>query len=156
MNIFVLDEDPERAARDLCDQHVVKMVVESAQILSTALWHHGVEAPYKPTHARHPCVLWAGAARPNFGWLAAHGLAMSDEYTRRYKRTHSSTAVVCYCASLAGAIPDAEATAFVQAMPESFKGSDAVRAYRTYYIEDKARFARWAYCDPPSWWPRLT
>lgn len=153
MNIFVVDEDPERAARSLCDQHVVKMTLESAQILSTALWTHGFEAPYKPTHAKHPCVLWAGRTRHNFLWLARHGVSMADEFTRRYGKPHRSGAVLLACAARSHHIPRGDLSPFAQAMPAAYKQDDAVRAYRAFYIADKSSFARWSYCDPPAWWP---
>ena len=68
MNIFVVDIDPSKAAQSLCDKHVVKMVLETAQILSTISG-----GPYRPTHANHPCVLWAGATKRNYLWLVEHG-----------------------------------------------------------------------------------
>ncbi len=87
MNIFVVDEDPEIAARQLCDKHVVKMILESAQMLCTVALEHGYEdAPYKKAHPKHPCTLWAGKSAENWQWLITHGLAMAEEYTRRYGR----------------------------------------------------------------------
>jgi hypothetical protein len=87
MNIFVVDEDPEVAARQLCDKHVVKMILETAQMLCTVAHNHGYEAPYKVAHPKHPCTLWAGKSAANWTWLIDHGLAMSEEYTERYGRT---------------------------------------------------------------------
>ena len=118
MNIFVVDEDPEVAARQLCDKHVVKMILESAQMLCTVALEHGFNAPYKKAHPKHPCTLWAGKSPENWSWLIAHGLAMAEEYTRRYGRTHKSEAVIKWCARLPiqfGASPGL--TPFAQAMP---------------------------------------
>ena len=80
MNIFVVDEDPEVAARQLCDKHVVKMILESAQMLCTVAHEHGFVAPYKKAHPKHPCTLWAGKSPENWSWLIAHGLAMPEQY----------------------------------------------------------------------------
>ena len=101
MNIFVVDEDPVVAAQQLCDKHVVKMILESAQMLCTVALEHGYEdAPYKKAHPKHPCTLWAGKSAENWQWLITHGLAMAEEYTRRYGRQHKSEAVIRWCARL--------------------------------------------------------
>ena len=94
MNIFVLDKNPYKAARYHCDKHIVKMTLETAQILSSALTLIGVpHNGYKPTHVRHPCVLWAVDLR-NWVWLRELGRALASEYTRRYQRDHSSLLVI--------------------------------------------------------------
>ena len=121
MNIFVVDEDPEIAARQLCDKHVVKMILESAQMLCTVARNHGYEdAPYKKAHPKHPCTLWAGKSAENWQWLITHGLAMAEEYTRRYGRQHKSEAVIRWCARLPIGFPEKELTPFAQAMPEQY------------------------------------
>jgi len=76
VNIFALDWDPFLAAQFQCDKHVVKMVLESAQILCSAF----PDAPYKRTHPRHPCVRWALSTRSNYDWLVKHAYGLSDEY----------------------------------------------------------------------------
>ena len=82
MNIFVLDYNPKRAAQMQCDKHVVKMPLETAQILCSA-FEPGT-APYKRTHYNHPCSVWGRESKVNYKWLIEHGLALSDEYTYRY------------------------------------------------------------------------
>ena len=77
MNIFVLHEQPDVAAQILCDKHVVKMILESAQMLCTVAHNHGYDAPYRRTHPKHPCTLWAGKSQENWDWLISHALAMS-------------------------------------------------------------------------------
>ena len=82
MNIFVLDLDPKKAAIQQIDKHVVKMPLETAQMLCTALGRHGLEGtPYKQAYKKHPCTIWAGDNRNNFQWLVKHGIALSEEYT---------------------------------------------------------------------------
>ena len=80
MNIFYLDPDPEVAVRYHCDQHVWKMPLEYVQILCTALHRYGLEAPYKPTHAKHPSVLWAGDNLAQWQWLRDFAGLLFAEY----------------------------------------------------------------------------
>ena len=99
MNIFVLDENPIRAAEMMCDKHIPKMVVESAQMMASAVRRWGATddvmpltkagKPYKGGYANHPCTLWAGDTFGNFGWLADHAIALCDEYTYRFGKVHA-------------------------------------------------------------------
>ena len=93
MNIFVLHSDPIKAAQMMCDKHIVKMILESNQMLSTVARKHGYNAPYRSTHGNHPCTLWAGESNANWYWLIRHSRALCEEYTARYGRTHKSQAV---------------------------------------------------------------
>ena len=140
MNIFFLDRDPVTAARLHSDQHVVKMVLETAQILCAALFRHGIASPYKPTHARHPSVLWAGDSLSHWRWTRALGLALGEEYTYRRGRVHASALVIAALPETP-AIPDTCWTDPPQAMPDAYRGADAVAAYRAYYAGEKSRFA---------------
>jgi hypothetical protein len=152
MNIFVLDLDPKRAAQMQCDKHVVKMIVETAQILSTVQHMNGMVGPYRPTHAKHPCTVWAGTSVANYNWLLAHGIELCNEYTRRYKKIHK-------CQSLFeqnfNTVPElrgpATLTPFAQAMPDQYRRENTVEAYRQYYIHEKARIAKWNYSETPDW-----
>lgn len=153
MNIFVLDTDIGRCARYHCDQHVSKMILESVQILCTALNKRGFTTPYRSTHGGHPCVLWAGESYDNFCWLKRLARALNREYRWRYRRDtdHASIAVLAQIDDLAferrGRSP------FAQAMPDPFKvDGDAVAAYRRFYRGEKARFATWTRRRPPHWW----
>ena len=155
MNIFVLDYNPELCAQYHCDKHVVKMILESAQILCSALAQQGFVVPYGITHAYHPCVKWAMAARENRAWLIRLAKALNHEYMWRYRKSipHKSM----------GAVKIAEAceqkrsaysnkTAFVQAMPEKYKISgNPVKAYRNYYLGEKMHFAKWTRRGIPYW-----
>lgn len=152
MNIFVLDQDPAEAAQMLVDKHCVKMVLESAQILSTVCHAKGLEAPYKATHKSHPCTVWAGVSRGNWEWLIDHSLAMCAEYTHRYGRTHASQKVIEWCRDNAPEFSSTVRTPFAQAMPDQYKSDCAVSAYRSYYKGEKSKFAAWKKRSAPQWW----
>ena len=140
MNIFFLDRDPQIAAQLHSDQHVVKMVLETAQILCAALFRYGIIAPYKPTHARHPSVLWTGDSLSHWQWTRRLGLALGTEYTFRRDRIHASAEIIAALPE-APAIPDLGWCDPPQAMPESYREADTVAAYRAYYAAEKSRFA---------------
>lgn len=138
MNIFFLARDPAEAARLHSDVHVIKMALETAQILCTTLWRHGVAAPYRPTHARHPSVLWAGDSLAHFRWTRALGVALCDEYGFRFDKVHASRKVI-------DALPEPPLSRDdwrdpPQSMPDAYKGPDAVAAYRAFYRAEKAVF----------------
>lgn len=163
MNIFATNADPTCAA-DLADQHVIKMCCETAQVLSTALHlrNEAVDGLYKPTHRKHPCVVWAAANIANFAWLVAHGRALCAEYTRRFGKTHASAAIIERAARVLPfhAKPGAPVT-FALAMPDVFKAVAETEgphaAYRAY-LNWKYRLwagegkpGRWTRTVPPSW-----
>lgn len=140
----------------MCNKHVVKMIVESAQILCTVAHKRGVDVPYLPTHAHHPCVKWTAASPDNQAWLMEHFLGLCDEYTRRYHRIHATEVkLVASWSQLASPGDWTRATGFAQAMPNEWRiPSDPVTAYRCYYIAEKSSFARWhPRAQAPSWWP---
>lgn len=152
MNIFILDSDIERCAQAHCDQHVVKMTLESGQILCSALHLHGIDAPYRPTHLGHPCVLWAAQSYDNFCWLRSLMVALNAEYRYRYRKPndHRSMRVLAQIEGLA--FQSCGLTSFAQAMPEQFKDpQNPVNAYRNYYRHHKLGFARWTRRPPPRW-----
>jgi hypothetical protein len=153
MNIFVLDTDIRRCAQHHCDRHVSKMILESVQMLCTALHKRGVEAPYRPTHANHPCVLWVERSWDNFRWLTELAVELNREYRFRYDkaRDHASIAVLRKIESARYA--SAGLTPFAQAMPDVYKvPGDAVTAYRRFYLGEKAAFATWTRRAAPGWW----
>jgi hypothetical protein len=140
MNIFFVDRNPVTAAQMLCDKHVVKMTLETAQILSTV-----TGGPYGPTHKHHPSTLWA-ATQP--GWVFDHFLGLLAEYKYRYGKTHKCSSIIHQLPLLPADQPWTDPP---QCMPEQFKQTDTVAAYRAYYLGDKARFARWTLRPPPEW-----
>jgi hypothetical protein len=88
MNIFVTSLCPIESARALDDKRVVKMVLESAQMLSNVMHHLELDAPYKKTHWNHPCSIWSRAHKNNYLWLLQHFKALCEEYTHRYNKSH--------------------------------------------------------------------
>ena len=159
MNIFAVDEDPIISAQSLVDSHVVKMVLETTQMISTVAHARAYAAPYKSTHAKHPCTIWAGVHPSNMKWLFEHGFELCREYTRRYGKTHASEAKLRL---LYNDLPTwwpevlvvqwSDHTTFAQAMPEEFKCSCSVQAYRNYYRVAKKHIAKWKIEDrKPSW-----
>lgn len=150
MNIFVLDKSPVAAAKMHCDKHLVKMILETAQLLSTALRYHGVNYGYKATHQNHPCAIWTRKSRGNFLWLNMLGRNLLEEYKYRYGKEHKSTPIIAEAPIFY--IPDGPQTPFAQAMPDEFKVErDAVQAYRNYYIGAKANMLVYTKREPPEW-----
>jgi len=156
MNIFVVDEDPIRAAKALCDKHVVKMILESGEMLCHAINSTGATSFYNSNrHKNHPCTIWTRTSRQNWKWLHAHAIALCEEYTCRYGKVHSWDSRIrnLQCPSL----PDIGLTPFARAIkrkqyPELLDTNITdVEAYRRYYRLDKERFAKWR-TSPPSWW----
>jgi hypothetical protein len=143
MNIFYLDQDPVKAATKLYNKHVVKMVLESAQLLCTAhLLLDGDEAnvPYKSTHKNHPSAIWARESASNYAWLYDHMMAIGKEYTRRYGKNHLT---ILKCESPLGNFPknikDIGLTPMPQCMPDEYKvPGDSVAAYWNYYKHGKS------------------
>ena len=152
MNIFVLDLNLEKCARYHCDQHVVKMILESAQIACTALNMKGFTTPYKSTHVKHPCVVWAGKSYANLQWLKKLARALNHEYRYRYRKSedHASLAVIENIEEMR--FESTGLTEFPQTMPEQYKvPGDPVQAYRNFYVGEKLKFARWTRRRRPTW-----
>jgi len=142
MNIFVLSKSRKKCAKYHCNAHVVKMILEYAQILCSAIWSTGIEAPYKKTHMNHPCSIWTRQSKKNWKWL--HGLAilLCEEYTYRYEKIHKTESII---RSLT--CPEIENGPFTnppQAMPDYCKvENDPVQAYRNYYNKEKTHILKW-------------
>jgi len=154
MQIFILDKDPKKAAKMLCDKHVIKMIVESAQILSTV--HHIYDSKhkhlvYKKTHERHPCVLWASKSKDNYLWLLNHLHELIKEYTFRYGKIHKTTEIRKILEEPPKELLSAGLTAFAQVVPEKYRQKDAIKAYREFYKNEKRSFAKWTKRQKPEW-----
>lgn len=154
MNIFILDNDINKNVQYYVDKHVVKMLLEHTQILSTVCRQSGLDAGYKATHIHHPCVKWAAASIDNFNYLVDLNKALHLEWQYRYKhpvnKLHKSYAVMLELPQ--PSLPNLGLTPFAQAMPEQYKDEDAVKAYRTYYKNDKIHLANWKNREIPYWW----
>jgi hypothetical protein len=141
MNIFVVSTDPILAGSILPDKLVVKMILETAQMMSTTCHTLGVvdDRLYKSSHLNHPCSIWARQNRSNFIWLWNHGKAIAAEYTRRYGKVHKSEAVLDVCIKYLDLLPSGDRTPFAQCMPDEFKHNDVTIAYRRY-LRSKSYF----------------
>lgn len=151
MNIFVFDERPEVCARQHCDRHVVKMVLETAQILCTVQHLAGNSPPYRKTHANHPCVHWATESEANYRWLVALGRALADEYTYRYGRRHKSQDVIEWCAEREPELPPIPRTKFALVMPDEYRLSSPEESYRRYFCAEKSHLGQWTDREMPVW-----
>jgi hypothetical protein len=181
MNIFVLDTNPIKAAQLQCDKHVVKMVLESAQMLSTA--HRVLDGEltkipsksgttmvkpwklpdsyrddllYKPVHVGHPCTIWSMESLANYAWHYEHFQALAIEFEYRYHKTHKSFKLLEDALSIPPKnIPqDVGLTPFRLAMSEypECQFQDPVVSYRAFYQTKQKRFSMvWSKRDVPSW-----
>ena len=145
MNIFYLNSDPVIAAKKQYNKHIVKMILESAQLLCSAHYMLGseIDVPYKLTHKNHPSAMWARRSLQNYAWLYYHMLALGDEYTKRYGKKHLTITKCEYVLNIPpGPIFNTGLTEMPQCMPNKHKvDGDSVAAYRNYYINEKAHCA---------------
>ena len=182
MNIFYLDKDPIEAAKQSCDKHVVKMIVESAQMLSTAhrmidgnlytdktktgrkikRWKHPnpnmEKTLYKACHTGHPSTVWVMESAYNYHWLYKHMMALNTEFKMRYGHILDHKTIQL----LEGALMypprnislNTIATDPPPAMPDYCKiPGDSVASYKKYYIYEKQRFATWkSPSTVPAWY----
>jgi hypothetical protein len=181
MNLFVLDTDPIKAAKLQCDKHVVKMIVESAQMLSTAhrmldgkltrgpsksgktmskKWMHPNKeldsVLYTAVHMSHPCTVWTMTSSANYNWHYQHYLALCEEYTYRYGKVHSTDRLLSQILQqVPKNIKQGALTQFVLAMksnPECMFPNDPVKSYRMFYQTKQDRFKMsWTKRDIPEW-----
>ena len=159
MNIFYFSECPITSAKAQPDKMLVKMPLETAQMLCTA--HRELDGDeyadksglYKRAYWNHPCTIWARESSGNYVWLHRHFLALGREYTYRYGKEHAS---ITKLAKPLFKIPDnitkGKLTPLAQAMPEEYKDEDPIVAYRNYCINEK-HYAKWERGrNKPSWW----
>ena len=145
MNIFVLSDSPVLSAQYQHDKHVVKMTLETAQLVSQAVrnrvdWQELCPDAihlYRSTHVHHPSSRWCRASTGNLRWLCQHGLALADEYSHRFWRTHKSRRIIEIVSDLCDSLPSEPMTKFAMAMPDKYKNDDPVLAYRMYYLSEK-------------------
>ena len=146
MNIFFLHLWPKTAAEYHCDKHVVKMIIETAQLLYTAHWLLNPEGlpenAYKKAHVNHPCAIWARKTLCNYMWLACLGWWLCKEYSYRYgedKKHKTEPHIEWLMHNPPASIPYRPLTRPALAMPDEYKQEDYIQAYRTFYIESKMK-----------------
>lgn len=140
MNIFATDDCPIQCAKFLDTKRVIKMCLETAQLLSTALRVNGYnnDNVYKIAHLNHPSSVWCRKTRGNFKWLLEHFKALCDEYTKRTGKTHASSKLLPIFESSVNLIPDGLRTTFSNNARNLTKGvdftneSDVTLAYKLY------------------------
>lgn len=164
MNIFFLDKDPVTCVQSMNDSHVSKMILESAQILSSVVHHSGVERGdrrvYTPTHMNHPCVRWAGDSLSNWKALKHLALCMDDEFEFRFGGRHRSAEVIRQLP--VPTLKDVGFTVPARALPETLRRKlgpalsldDVVFSYRIFYNLHKRHLAKWSRRPAPYWWER--
>ena len=152
MNIFFLDFDTKKCAQYHCDKHVVKMILETAQLLCGAHWVIGNEAPYKLSHKNHPCAIWTRTSLSNYLYLCDLGLELCKEYTYRYGKRHKSQDVIEWCLINKPNLHDVDFTSPPLAMGDEFKiENNVIESYRNYYREGKKLIVSWKNRVIPSW-----
>jgi len=158
MNIFFLHKDPQWAANALCDKHVPKMLLESAQMLSTALHSHtmGISTGiYKEAYPNHPMTIWVGFNRDCFRWALENAVYINHQYEQRFNKGHKSFRVIetIYNNNYIDDISNGFFKEPPQCMPDEYKDKDYITAYRKYYQGAKAYFAKWEKgVFAPEWW----
>jgi hypothetical protein len=178
VNIFYLDHDVRKCAEMHNDKHVVKMILEYAQLLSTAhrvldgveliglsdsgrkkkFWTLGDSRDYtlyKATHINHPSAVWVRKSAQNYMWLAEMLEVLCGEYTYRYGKVHKverDGLMQLLKNEFPKNLPIAPFTEPTPAMPDDVKVSgDSIKSYRNYYINNKAHLANWKKRQVPEW-----
>ena len=149
MNIFYLHKEPKECAQYHVDKHVVKMILETAQLLCTAHWLNGSEAPYRATHKNHPSAIWTRRNKSNYKWLCKLGMELCKEYTYRYGKTHKTQKHLEWLTHNIPNIPEGKFTPPTLAMPDVFRCADTLHAYRKYYMYGKKHLHNWKKREQP-------
>lgn len=162
MNIFFLSLNPKDAAIQAIDKHVVKMILESAQMLYAAQWlnennlNENPYTPYKIAHKNHPSTIWTRSSINNYNWLCELALAYCEEYKHRYStlenpKEHSTQKHIEWLYKNPPMLPNLPFTEPPQCMPEQYKTENCIQAYRNYYIGEKISFAKYTKREAPEW-----
>lgn len=181
MNIFYLDREVSKCAEYHNDKHVVKMILEYAQLLSTA--HRVIDGEqyldktangrsikrwrmedntletvlYKATHINHPSAIWVRQSNNNYNWLMCLFQSLLTEYTYRYGKIHATDRLVYFLRKPPKNIPVSYLTQPTPAMPDEYKvQGDSLQSYRNYYIGAKNNMAKWKNREIPEWWRDAT
>lgn len=153
MNIFISSPSPTRSAKFLDNSRLIKMILETAQLLSTSLRFYGFDGDvYKSTHLNHPSAIWTRTTRGNYKWLLAHFRALNQEYTKRYGKVHKSAEKFQIFAINTYLIPDGKRTPFANCAANKDKGLDfkhlpVFEAYQKYLFKRFEGDIRPAFCN---------
>lgn len=164
MNIFILDASPSICAEYHCDRHVIKMILEHAQMMCTT--HHlhpnidiDYNIPYKKTHENHPCTKWVRSSRQNYKWLYELTYYLNLEYKYRYGRKDNHKSWDAISSMPLPNIPDVGLTRWARAMPDECKISnnvlnevtfeDVIDSYHNYYRMHKQHILKWTNREIP-------
>ncbi len=151
MNIFVLDLDPKINAQYHVDKHVVKMITEYTQLLSSVFRFQELNIGYNETHVNHPCAKWVRESLDNYIWLKHLNFELHKEWQYRYDHIYNHKAFDMMLTLPDPNLKSIGLTSFVQAMPLELKDPDAVIAYRNYYNISKRHILSWKKRDIPYW-----
>lgn len=152
MNIFATYKCPIKSAKYLDSKRIVKMILESAQLLSTAINECGGNGPYKSNHVNHPCSIWVRQSRKNYRWLLQHFIALCRQYTKTYGKIHKSQRLVYIFYTNINRIPDKPMADFANCAANKDTGinfkhvKDVHKAYRLYLDTRFKTDKRLAYC----------
>lgn len=149
MNIFWLDTDLVKNAEAMCDKHIVKMITEYAQMLSTINRLNGLNEGYKIAHQNHPCTLWVNESLYNWRLLRLMSYHLHREYYYRYGRRHKAFEMILTLTE--PPIADIGLTTPPLCMPDKYKTENIIESYRNYYIGDKKDIAQWKHSEKPKW-----
>jgi len=177
MNIFYIDTNPYKAAEQMVDKHVVKMILETAQLLSTA--HRLLDGEeyigqsktgrkakrwrlpddrdiilYSATHINHPSAVWCRKSNNNYNWLFCHLVGLCHEYTYRYGKIHKiqqNKDFMQMLQSLPENIHVGHFTPVTPAMPDEYKVPCSIQSYRNYYKQGKTHLHKWSKREIPEW-----
>jgi len=152
MNIYVLDKDPRLAAKYHTNKHVIKMILESVQMMSTTVrLVNNIETKYRSTHLNHPCTIWTRTTITNYFWLMKLVHYLNEEYKYRFdhKENHKSYNVMLDLPY--PNILNVGLTEFAQAMPNQYRSSNVVDSYRLYYLKEKQHLFEWGKRGKPYW-----
>lgn len=154
MNIFYLDKNITKCAQYHCDKHIVKMILEYAQLLSTTKRLNGDDNSilYKSAFVNHPANIWVRSNIKHYKYLYLLLKAVLKEYTFRYNKIHKveREGLFSYLKNFPN-LPNIKFQEPPKLMPDEYKVTDVVTSYRNYYIKDKLRFAKWKKRNIPDW-----
>lgn len=158
MNIFFLHKNPEKAAKMHANKHVVKMILETTQLLYGVHWvlngfiNNLPLKPYKLTHKNHPSSIWVRNSINNYLWLCKLGLELCKEYTYRYGKIHKCQEHIRWLIlNIPTKIPQIPRTSPKLAMPNKYKSKNFIKSYRRYYANEKRRLLQYKKRLPPNW-----